>query len=119
MNVLIVSISYKSLAIPYSSPEQLGALIAALSVARAVDSQGYGDEQRYVPESNEAPEFKIVSGEKVTIGDEVATLKAQLAQKTEEANQRSQWWSQSNQKAAALEKELKALKEAQAQEVPL
>lgn len=119
MKFLIVSVGYQSVAIPYMSAGQLGDLVAALSEARACESVGYGDDQRWVPNGNDAPDIKLVSGDKVTLGDEVATLKAQLAKMTKQDEEHSRYWLAADAEKQKLAKELKALKEAQAQEVPL
>lgn len=119
MKYLIVSFGYQSIAVPYANEGQLGDLVAAISEARACESVGYGADQRWVPNGNDAPEIKLVSGDKVTIGDEVATLKVQLAKMTKQDEEHSRYWLSANAEKEKLAKELKALKEGQAQEVPL
>lgn len=56
--------------------------------------------------------MQMVDGARVTIGDDLATLKAQLAEQTRTAEQNSKYWMASNTKAAELEKQLKALQAA-------
>lgn len=114
---LLVGVGYQQLAIPYETGERLAQLVAALADARAVDSKGYGDEQRFVPVSTEPLQMQFIDGAKVTVGDDIATLKAQLDDVTKQQAQYSKYWTDERAKVAKLEKELKALKEPAVQPV--
>ncbi len=106
---MILTVGYQTAAIPYSNSTELAALVSAISEARQVDSKGYGDEQRYVPTSDEPLQFVLVSSERVTIGDEVATLKAQLKAATDEAASNQKSFMSYYEKANRLEKQVKEL----------
>ena len=108
---LLIGVGYNQLAIPYETSERLSVLVAALADACTVDSKGYGEEQKYVPVSKEPLQMQFIEGSKVTIGDDLATLKAQLDDVTKQQAQYSKYWTDERAKTAKLEKELKALKE--------
>lgn len=107
---LILSIGYNHVAVPYSNGADLAALMGALADAKQVASTGYGDDQRWTPSSNEPVQIQLIDGSRVTIGDDLATLKAQMADIKTNAEQYSKWWSNSNAENARLKKELEALK---------
>lgn len=107
---LLIGVGYNQLAIPYDTSERLATLVAALADARTVESKGYGDEQRFVPISVEPLQMQFIDATKVTIGDDLATLKAQLEDVTRQQSQYSKYWTDERAKSAKLEKELAALK---------
>ena len=111
---LLIGVGYQQLAIPYSTGEQLASIVSLLADARPVDSKGYGDEQRFVPTSNEPLQMQFIEANKVTIGDDLATLKAQLEDVTKQQAQYSKYWTDERAKTSKLEKELAALKGAAA-----
>ena len=104
MKYVIVTCSYCHFAIPFKKGADIAPFIAALSDARMVESKGYGADEKLVPTSEDAPSFRIVKSDKVTIGSEVDTLKAQLAEVKSELETRKKWLEQERAKV----KELKA-----------
>jgi hypothetical protein len=108
---LLVNVGYNHLAVPMIDTASTAALMMALLDSVPVESKGYGEEQKWVPSSKEPPELKFVDGDKVTVGDDVASLKAQLADATREKEQYSKYWLTDRSKAEKLEKELKAIKD--------
>jgi hypothetical protein len=104
---LILGIGYNHVAVPYTSGQELAALMGALADAKHVSSTGYGDEQKWTPSSSDPLQMQLVEGARVTVGDDLATLKALLAEQTRSAEQNSKYWMASNAKVAALEKQLK------------
>lgn len=107
---LIVGISYHHIAIPYETGEQLAQLIAAVSETRQVESKGYGDDQRFVPTTDNPVQFQLVDAKKVAIGDDLASLKARLDEATKEAADNNKRWLDQHSRNQKLEAELKALK---------
>lgn len=107
MKYLIVSTDIARLAVPLRDPAQAGVLVAALSEARVVERSYRAD--KYMPKEVEI-ELSFVDGSKVTIGDELETLRAQLADEKAEREQRDRWWSEERKKSQKLSEELAALK---------
>ena len=107
---LLVNTGYQFVAIPYENSERLAQLVSALGDAQMVESKGYGDEQRYIPTSSDPLPLQFINGDKITIGDEVATLKAQLAEANQSKEQYSEWWTTESAKTRALESEIVKLK---------
>jgi hypothetical protein len=105
---LIVTVGYQSMAVPAASTELLATLFAALSDSVQVDSNGSGAEQRWVPTTGEPLEIAICKAERVTVGDELGTLKAKLAKLETDSANYSKWWAQERTKVAELEKKLKS-----------
>lgn len=110
MRYIIVSVGYNHVAIPYNSGAELGPILAALAESKNVNSVGYGDEEKWVPSSKEPVQFRLIDGERVTIGDDLATLRAQLAEATRSAEQNSKYWLNANAEVTKLKKELEALR---------
>ena len=108
---LLVGLNYNYLAVPYDNSQQLASLVALLGDARQVESKGYGADQKFVPTSEEPLQLQFVDGNKVTVGDDLASLKARLDEVTQQQAQYSKYWADERTKSAKLEKELKALKE--------
>lgn len=115
---LLIGVGYQQLAIPYETSDRLATLVAALADARTVESKGYGDEQKFVPTSVEPLQMQFIEASKVTIGDDLATLKAQLEDVTRQQAQYSKYWTDERAKTSKLEKELKELRGAAANPVP-
>jgi hypothetical protein len=107
---LLIGVGYNQLAIPYDTSERLATLVAALADARTVESKGYGDEQRFIPTTVEPLQMQFIEASKVTIGDDLATLRAQLEDLSKEQAKYSKYWTDERAKSARLEKELKELK---------
>jgi len=106
---VVLTVGYQSVALPYSSGAELAALVSSISEAKQVNSVGYGDEQKYVPATEEPVQFLLVDAARVTIGDELATLKAKLEEQTREAKMNNDRWMTYYTKANDLEKKLKEL----------
>ena len=115
---LLIGGGYQQLAIPYDTSDRLAALVAALADARTVESKGYGADQKFVPTSVEPLQMQFIEASKVTIGDDLATLKAQLEDVTQRQEQYSKYWTDERLKSSKLEKELKELRNASANPVP-
>ena len=108
--MLLVSFGYSHLAVRLDDSSKAAALIAALVDAVPVESKGYGDEQRYVPTVEQQVQLQFVDSERFTVGDEVATLKAQLAEARQQEKSYSGYWNSERVKTSKLEKELAELK---------
>lgn len=106
MKYLIVDVSYYHFAIPFETGTDIAPFIAALSDAKMVESKGYGPDEKIIPTTENPPAFRIVSADKVTIGDEVETLKAQLADVKADLDTRQTWLTQEREKVAKLKKEM-------------
>lgn len=104
---VILTVGYQHVALPYSNGAELAALVSAISEGKQVNS--VGDEQTYVPSSDEPVQFLLVDAARVTIGDELATLKAKLEEQTREAKTNSERWMTYYNKSNELEKKLKEL----------
>ena len=115
---LLIGVGYNQLAIPYETSDRLATLVAALADARPVESKGYGDDQRFVPTSIEPLQMQFIDASKVTIGDDIATLKAQLEDVTRQQAQYSKYWTDERAKSSKLEKQLAELKSAPATAEP-
>lgn len=109
---ILVEVDYKHLLVPVSNTETFGVVMAALCEAIEVESKGSGNDQRWVPTSGEPVNVRIVPGGRVTFGDDLATLRARLADMEEEHSRYGRYWSEEREKSARLAKELKALREA-------
>lgn len=106
---LILTVGYQHVALPYSNGAELAALVSAISDGKQVNSVGYGDEQKYVPSADEPVQFLLVDSSRVTVGDELATLKAKLDEQTREAKTNSERWMTYYNKATELEKKIKEM----------
>lgn len=115
---LLIGVGYQQLAIPYETSDRLATLVAALADARTVESKGYGDQQKFVPTTVEPLQMQFIEASKVTIGDDLATLKAQLEDVQEAQARYSKHWTDERAKTARLEKELKDLRAATANPIP-
>jgi hypothetical protein len=102
---VVLTVGYQSVALPYSNGAELSSLVSAISEARQVNPTGYGEDQKYVPVSDEPVQFQLVDAARVTIGDEVSTLKAKLSELEKDKDR----WITYYNKANELEKQLKAL----------
>lgn len=107
---LLIGVGYQQLAIPYETSERLATLVGALAEAKTVESKGYGDEQKFIPTSIEPLQMQFVDAAKFTIGDDLATLRAQLDEVTRQQAQYSKYWTTEREKSARLEKEIAAFK---------
>lgn len=106
---LLVSFGYRKVAIPVESSAALASLIPAMADAKEVEQKGYGEDLRYIPTSDQV-QFEIVNADIVTIGDEVATLKAELAEAKRSSEQYSKYWTSETGKSKELQKQLDELK---------
>ncbi|MGE4340781.1 MAG: hypothetical protein AB7E55_33245 [Pigmentiphaga sp.] len=104
---LLLSVGYNHVAVPYSTGPELAAVMASLADAKNVNSVGYGDDEKWVPVSNEPVQIRLIDGARVTIGDDLETLRVQLAQAQQEAKTNSERWMSYYQKSNDLEKKLK------------
>ena len=107
MRFIILTVGYNNVAVPYSSGAELAPILAALADARNVNSVGYGDDQKWVPISNEPVQVSLVDGSRVTIGNDLETLRAQLTAAQAEAKTNSDRWLTYYNKSQELEKKLK------------
>lgn len=115
---ILIGVGYQQLAIPYETSERLAVLVAALADAKTVESKGYGTDQKFVPTSAEPMQMQFLEASKVTIGDDLATLQAQLEDVTRAQAQYSKYWTDERAKTSKLENELKELKNASTNPVP-
>jgi hypothetical protein len=114
---LIVTVGYQYMAIPIADGIQAASLLAGLVDAVIVESKGYGDEQRWVPVKKEPVAIQFANADRVTVGDEVDSLRALLKEAEVQAASYSKYW-QSEQATVKKLKEQIASKPAQNSPAP-
>lgn len=104
MNYLILEVGYSHMAIPCK--DGIGEVLSLIADARVVTSTGYGSEERWIPSEGDLPRMRFVSEDRVTIGNEVATLQAKLSEVTAEKETRDRWLEKERKKVSELKKQL-------------
>jgi hypothetical protein len=107
---LIVHVGYNHLAVPVKDSGRAGALIAALADAECVESKGYGAELKWVPSGSDLVQVEFVSADRITVGDELATLRAKLAEAEGQAQSYSKYWTAEQATTKRLKEEVASLK---------
>lgn len=105
---VVVTLDYKQIAFPVGDPVQTAALLAALSAGVPVESKGYGDDQRWIPTTDQPLQFQFVNADRFTGTDEVAALKAQLAEVKADSERYSKYWISERETTKKLKEQLTA-----------
>lgn len=105
MNRILVDIGNHKLLLP--ATDGAGVLLAALMACEAVESHGYGDEERFTPTGAADLSARAIAGERF-ISDAAEGLRVQLEQAKAESKQNESRWLTYYNKVNELEKKLAA-----------